>query len=70
MSKTKEVNEKQLEATDLVYRLRDHEKVSNDNVLAEIVGIAKVTLYTRLKRSNWKINELSHIDKLKKTYKL
>jgi len=52
----------QLEATNKVYSLRESAK--NDNELAESLGISKVTLYTRLERSNWKKSELSLIESL------
>lgn len=54
----------QLKATDLVYKLR--EASSNDNDLAEELGLSKVTLYTRLKKSNWKKPELALIKNLSK----
>lgn len=52
----------QLKATDEVYKLRENR---NDNELAELLGISKVTLYTRLRRSNWKKSELALISSLK-----
>ena len=54
----------QLKATDAVYKLR--EEAQNDNDLAESLGISKVTLYTRLKKSNWKKPELALIKTLSK----
>ena len=60
MSKSASIE--QLEATDKVYALR--ELSQNDNVLAESLGISKVTLYTRLKKSNWKKTEISLINTL------
>ena len=52
----------QLEATNLVYALRI--KSDNDNKLSKELGMSKVTLYTRLKQSNWKKTELALIEKL------
>ena len=54
----------QLQATDKVYYLR--EEATNDNELSESLGISKVTLYTRLRKSNWKKSELSLINSLSK----
>lgn len=62
MSKSEQATIEQLEATNKAYKLR-HES-QNDNVLAEQLGISKVTLYTRLKRSNWKKPELALIESL------
>lgn len=53
---------KQLEATNKAYLLR--QKSKNDNELAEQLGLAKVTLYTRLRKSNWKKPELALINLL------
>ena len=52
----------QLEATNKAYSLRN--KAKNDNDLAEQLGMSKVTLYTRLKKSNWKKPELALIENL------
>lgn len=52
----------QLEATNKAYTLRQQAK--NDNELAEQLGMSKVTLYTRLERSNWKKPELALIKAL------
>lgn len=52
----------QLETTTKVYALR--EKSKNDDELAKTIGIAKGTLYTRLKKNNWKAPEISHIKNL------
>ena len=49
----------QLEATNKTYKLRQK---MNDNELSEILSISKVTLYTRLKRSNWKNTEILIIE--------
>lgn len=32
--------------------------------VAEKIGISRPTLYTRLKKNNWKVSEISHISKL------
>jgi transcriptional regulator of acetoin/glycerol metabolism len=61
---TKQATTIQLKATDAVYKLRE-DKTRNDNELAEMLGISKVTLYTRLKVSNWKKSELALINTLK-----
>ena len=58
----KEASIEQLEATNKVYTLRHSSQ--NDNELAEQLGMSKVTLYTRLKRSNWKKPELALIESL------
>jgi len=66
INKNKEKNQptiKQLEATNKAYQLR--QEAQNDNDLAEMLGLSKVTLYTRLKRNNWKKPELALIDQLK-----
>lgn len=55
----KEATIEQLEATNKAYILR--QKAQNDNKLAEQFGMSKVTLYTRLKLSNWKKSELALI---------
>lgn len=55
----------QLETTDKAYTLRS-DKSRNDNDLALLLGISKVTLYTRLKQSNWKVSEISLIKSLSK----
>ena len=55
----------QLETTDKVYKLRE-DPSKNDNVLAEDLGISKVTLYTRLKTSNWKKSEIALVKNLSK----
>ena len=52
----------QLETTDKVYKLREQD--GNDNDLCALIGISKVTLYTRLKKSNWKKSEIAHISNL------
>lgn len=50
-----------LEATSKVQRLRHYQ---TDDELCKKLGISKPTLYVRLKANNWKITELSHIQKL------
>lgn len=60
MEKNNATNE-QLLATDRVYALREN---STDNDLAKLLGISKVTLYTRLRRNNWKVSELALIENL------
>lgn len=62
---TKQTTLKQLKATDKVYALRT-DTTRNDNELAELLGMSKVTLYTRLKLSNWKKPELALIENLSK----
>lgn len=52
----------QLEATNKVYQLR--QTTQNDDELAKLLDVSKVTLYTRLKKSNWKKPEMFYIDHL------
>lgn len=52
----------QLETTNKAYNLR--KKAQNDNVLAEQLGMSKVTLYTRLEKSNWKKADIALINSL------
>lgn len=52
----------QIEATNKVYILRNNTK--NDNDLSFLIGMSKVTMYTRLKKSNWKKTELALINSL------
>jgi len=58
----KQASIEQLEATNKAYILR--QQAQNDNELAEQFGMSKVTLYTRLKKSNWKKPELALIEQL------
>lgn len=58
----KQATIEQLETTEKVYKLRAED--GNDNDLSALIGISKVTLYTRLKKSNWKKAEMSHIKTL------
>lgn len=60
----KKITNEQIEATNKAYALR--REAANDNVLSESIGIAKVTLYTRLRTSNWKKAEMLLIEKLYK----
>jgi hypothetical protein len=61
----KQATLEQLKSTDKVYKLREDPK-TNDNDLSELLGISKVTLYTRLKVSNWKKSEIALIKNLSK----
>jgi transcriptional regulator of acetoin/glycerol metabolism len=61
----KQATIEQLETTDKVYQLRQDE-TRNDNDLSELLGISKVTLYTRLKKSNWKKAEIALVNNLSK----
>ena len=61
----KQATLEQLKSTDKVYKLRKDPK-ANDNDLSELLGISKVTLYTRLKVSNWKKSEIALINNLLK----
>ncbi len=61
----KQATLEQLKSTDKVYKLREDPK-TNDNDLSELLGISKVTLYTRLKVSNWKKSEIALINNLSK----
>lgn len=60
MEKTKQPSIKQLEATNKAYKLRN--LASNDNELANTLGLSKVTLYTRFRRSNWKNAEILFLE--------
>lgn len=62
MTKHKQPTTNQLKATDKAYKLREEAK--NDNVLAEKLNLSKVTLYTRLKKSNWTNPEIIFIEYL------
>lgn len=53
---------KQLDATNKVYQLRELSK--NDNEFAELLQLSKVTLYTRLRTSNWTNPEIVFIEYL------
>lgn len=59
---SKEPTIQQFEATNKAYELRS--KSNNDNELAELLGMSKVTLYTRLSKSNWKKPEIALINNL------
>jgi DNA-binding Xre family transcriptional regulator len=50
-----------LEATNKVIILKEK---TNVNKLADNIGISKMTLYTRLKKMNWKKPELFSIERL------
>lgn len=63
MKHKKQPTIQQLEATNEVCKLRTAAK--NDDVLAEELGMSKATMYTRLKVSNWKKPEISHINSIK-----
>ena len=58
----KEVTEAQKLATAKVHQLR--RLAQNDFELAELIGMSKVTMYTRLKIENWKITEMALINQL------
>jgi len=64
----KEITKEQIDATKQANELRKLAK--NDNILAEDLGLSKVTLYTRLKNSNWKKSEIALIEILTKNIKL
>lgn len=64
MAKNKQASIQQLEATNKVYQLRQTTK--NDDKLVKLLDLSKVTLYTRLKKSNWKKSEIFYIDHLLK----
>ena len=59
MRNIKQATNKQLEATNKAYRLR---QTMNDNDLSKLLNISKVTLYTRLKKSNWTNPEILFIE--------
>lgn len=50
------------ECTRFTQDLRQH---NTDEEVAKMLAISKPTMYTRLKKNNWKVTELSHIEKLK-----
>lgn len=50
------------ECTNKVESLRYCKK---DADIAKIIGISKPTLYTRLKRNNWKVSEIYLIEKFR-----
>lgn len=50
-----------LECTSKVQKMRHY---NTDDEVCKKLGITKPTLYVRLKTNNWKITELSHIEKL------
>lgn len=49
----------EFKTTNIVYSLR--KKTANDDILSDLIGISKVTLYTRLKLNNWKKSEMFFI---------
>lgn len=51
-----------LETTSKVLRIRN---LNTDDETAKIIGVSKNTMYSRLKKHNWKVTEISHIEKLK-----
>ena len=50
----------QLNATEKAYMLRSQSK--NDNELAKKLQLSKVTLYTRLDKSNWTDAEILYLE--------
>jgi hypothetical protein len=64
MSKTTQPTIQQLEATNKVYKLRQDPSTGNDDKLSKLLNISKVTMYTRLKRSNWTNPEILFIEYL------
>ncbi len=50
---------KQLDATNKAYLLR---REMNDNDLSALLNMSKVTLYTRLKKSNWTNPEILFLE--------
>lgn len=61
MTKIIQATVKQIDATNKVYKLRQE---SNDNDLASKLNLSKVTMYTRLSRSNWTPQEILFIEYL------
>ena len=61
-TKTQSIKQRRKATTDIVLKLRETTKIDN---LAELVGVSKVTLYTRLRTSNWKKPEMTHVEGLK-----
>jgi hypothetical protein len=57
----------QIETTNKAYFIRQN--IDNDCELAELFGLSKVTLYTRLKNHNWKKSEIFFIDNIYNFYK-
>lgn len=62
MAKKATPSNEQLETTNKVITLRQN--AANDVDLAASLGMSKVTLYTRLKKDNWKITEIVLINLL------
>jgi len=48
-----------IECTSKVLKLRHYR---TDDQLCKDIGISKPTLYVRLKKNNWKLTEISHIN--------
>lgn len=61
-TKTQSLEQKRAEATRIVMAIRRDMAIDK---LTRLVGLSKVTLYTRMRRSNWKVPEMTHIDTLK-----
>lgn len=62
MKKNIEPTNEQIITTNKAYDLRDIAKT--DDELAEMLGISKVTLYTRFRLSNWKKSEIALVDNI------
>lgn len=58
----KQASIEQIEATNKAFDLR--QQATNDNELADWLGMSKVTLYTRLRTKNWKKPEIALINHL------
>lgn len=56
----KQPTNEQIQATNKAYELRKYLK--NDTELSKILKLSKVTLYTRLKESNWTNPEILWIE--------
>lgn len=62
MAIAKLITEKQKAATGKVFKLK--ESFSNDNELASLLHISKVTLYLRREKHNWTSQEILFIEYL------
>lgn len=62
MAKSKEATVRQLEVTNKAYELR--QTYQNDNDFAKAIFRSKVTLYTRLRLSNWDELEMPYLENL------
>lgn len=57
---------KQLETTKKVREIQKH--CDNTVELAEVIGVSKMTMYSRFKNDEWKFTEMAFIDKIHPYY--